>query len=194
MDPAHKAALDHVQACADDLLDARADDDDAGLLEDSDKSDGLLQVLKEAQMTLTLLTHPKKPKKARTSKGKERADDPTRNGLVDGNLAPEDIPLSSIEPAFGVPASIGAGPVVVDIADRDLSDPLVLAIYQAEVLVKLGKVKTSGLKAAVASFQAAVNNVLDTHQQGLDASLAELEVLVGWWSPVPSGYPANLSP
>ncbi|KFY82604.1 hypothetical protein V498_08532 [Pseudogymnoascus sp. VKM F-4517 (FW-2822)] len=99
-------------------------------------------------MTLTLLTHPKKPKKARTSKGKERADDPTRNGLVNGNLALKDIPLSSIEPTFSVPASIGVGPIVVDIANRDLSDPL-----------------------------AAVNNVLNTHQQGLDASLAELEVL-----------------
>ncbi|KFY67812.1 hypothetical protein V496_01395 [Pseudogymnoascus sp. VKM F-4515 (FW-2607)] len=58
-----------------------------------------------------------KPKKACTSKGKERANDPMYNSLVNGNLAPKDIPLSSIKPAFSVPTSISVGPVVVDIAN-----------------------------------------------------------------------------
>ncbi|KFY83322.1 hypothetical protein V498_08155 [Pseudogymnoascus sp. VKM F-4517 (FW-2822)] len=85
--------------------------------------------LKTNVPSVALISVLTKPKKACTSKGKERANDPTRNGLVNGNLTPKDIPLSSIKPAFSVPASISAGPIVVDIANYNLSNPLVLAIY-----------------------------------------------------------------
>lgn len=60
-----------VQGYADALLDCRADDEDADLISDSAKSKEALLTLKFAQGELTTLTHP--TKKARASKGKDRA-------------------------------------------------------------------------------------------------------------------------
>lgn len=164
--------MHQVQAYADALLDCRADDEDAGLIVDSPASQEALVNLKFAQGELTSLTHPNK--KARTAKGKGRVSG-------EGSSVAQN-PVASIEDS-PAPGPAVEAPAVVGLAALDFNNPRVVALYQAQALAEIGSIKTQALKAAVDAFQASLETALDAHQEGLDAHLAELQSVVGWWFP-----------
>ena len=161
-----------VQGYADALLDCRADDEDADLFSDSIQSKEALLALKFAQGELTTLTHPSK--KARAAKGKGRASGEGPSVVQDLVASIEDSPA---------PDPAGEASAVPGLAALDFDNPRVVAVYQAEAHAELGAITIKALKVAAAAYHSAVDSALDAHQEGLNAHLAELQSVVGWWFP-----------
>ncbi|KFY65881.1 hypothetical protein V496_02278 [Pseudogymnoascus sp. VKM F-4515 (FW-2607)] len=134
--PEHLESLHKVQAYADELLNLRADDEDAGLVEDSAHTQ-------------------ESGARTATSKGKGRAvaPEPSAGPTIVALLA-----RPALARAVQAPVPMAGGPVL-----RNINDPREALLHYAEVLVDLEKAKTDGLKAASLAFHTAVAIALDAY-------------------------------
>lgn len=145
-------------------MNSRADDEDAGLDEDSPTTLNFLADLLVAQRELTTAVKGKEPATPKT-KGASRTKG---KGAV--------APSSVVDPA--VPLAEVGGPIV-----RDVGDPRQALLHHVEALAELDRVRTKGLKDAAKVFHASVEEVLGAYQAGLDSHVDTLKFLVGLWPP-----------
>ncbi|OBT38496.1 hypothetical protein VE00_11192 [Pseudogymnoascus sp. WSF 3629] len=152
--------LEALQLTADAVLDSRADDEDAGLDEDSPTTLNFLADLLVAQRELTTAV-----------KGKELATPKTKGASRTkgkGAVAPSSV----VDPA--IPLAEMGGPIV-----RDVGDPRQALLHHVEALAELDRVRTKGLKDAAKVFHASVEEVLGAYQAGLDSHVDTLKFLLG---------------
>ncbi|KFZ19768.1 hypothetical protein V501_00501 [Pseudogymnoascus sp. VKM F-4519 (FW-2642)] len=151
VDPQFGDHLKVLQLAADILLDSQADDDEAGLEDDSPATTQALKALAEAQRTFTNTV---RAKESATPKGK-------------GAAGP-----SKAKEVVATPSK-STGPTMVNV-----DYPCQALLHYVETLAILGKAKTEDLKAAAQVFNTSVTEVLDAFQSRLEDHVNTLKLLV----------------
>jgi hypothetical protein len=162
--------LEGLQLTADAVLNSRADDEDAGLDEDSPTTLDFLADLLVAQREFTTAI-----------KGKEPATPKTKGGSRAKGKGAVTPPLE-VGPVASVEVPVADGPNV-----RNVDDPRQALLHHAEILAELDRARTEGLKAAADVYNASVEKVLGAYQAGLGAHVDALKFVVGMWSSFPVG-------
>ncbi|ELR10551.1 hypothetical protein GMDG_04825 [Pseudogymnoascus destructans 20631-21] len=152
--PDQKDALTALQLKADAYLNCCADDEDAGLEDDSVATREALASLLFAQREFTTADKGKEPRTPKVkNKGKRAA------------MSFHEEPVAPLPEA--------GGPVV-----RNLNDPRQALLHHAETLAELDQANTKALKAAAATFHAATDAALDAYQVGLNTHVAALKFVL----------------